>query len=368
MKGTPSLSAPVRVQPFTGLVIDVDTWATAHDYHRRHHQLHLLTLHGSGIASGLDVVPTDPPSEALVIEAGVAIDDGGNVIVVPEAQRVTLEAKAHTQFIVLDYIESLPPTAGVNGTETRGRMVEDFRLRVLAALPESHALELGRVRVAPGEKLAFTAAANPAATGDNEIDGRFRPLLHPRAPARLSVGLIVAGGLDSMDATHLRGFTNLMREMRARGVVGTLVGGGDDEAPQADMLYVTGKGSAGLAKPVVDGIGEQLKRGAWLFADACGPGTELIEALKPALKDDKKSAAETEARVLNATYVFGEAPKGASSTQELIWGRRAVVSPRDFGCAWSGRHGNQTLTREQIRSALEFGVNVAVCAAEYAPG
>src|SRR3990170_3852397 len=107
MKDLP-LSSPVRVQPFTGLVIDVDTWATAHDYHRRHHQLHLLTLHGSGIAHGLEVLPTVPSSDTVVVEPGIAIDRAGDVIIVPERQRVTVEEGEHTVYIVLDYVESLP--------------------------------------------------------------------------------------------------------------------------------------------------------------------------------------------------------------------------------------------------------------------
>src|ERR1051326_4268039 len=106
------LHPAVRVHPFTGLVIDVDTWATAHDYHRHQQELHLLSLHGSGVAYGLEVLPTDPPSETVVVEAGVAIDPFGHVIVLPERQLLTLAERDGLSFIAVDYVESIPTASG----------------------------------------------------------------------------------------------------------------------------------------------------------------------------------------------------------------------------------------------------------------
>ncbi|HWO72522.1 MAG TPA: hypothetical protein VNN21_03100, partial [Dehalococcoidia bacterium] len=180
-----AMSAPVRVHPFTGLVVDVDTWATAHDYHCRHQQLHLLALHGAGVAYGLDVLPTDPPSDTVVVEPGVAIDEFGNVVIVPERQRVGLGGESELAYIVLDYVESLPTPGRANQHEERGRVVEDFRLRVLSSLPESPALELARVQVKPGGS-PIVNPANPWLPAANEIDSRFRPRAYPRVAQDLS--------------------------------------------------------------------------------------------------------------------------------------------------------------------------------------
>jgi hypothetical protein len=364
MKRLP-LSSPVRVQPFTGLVIDVDTWTTAHDYHRRHHQLHLLSLHGSGIASGLDVYPTDPPSEVVVIEPGVAVDDAGNVIIVPEQQRVSIEAQARTNYIVLDYIESLPATANANGQETRGRMLEDFRVRVLPSLPEGNALELARVAVSPQTKsVAVGSAKLPAIPADNELDLRFRLVVGARPAEYVRIGLVVIGAPGKLPEAHMRGVHNWIRELRAFGLRVSLLQSEAPEVPAADLIFVTGAASEAPSAKLITALSEQMKRGAWLFGDACGPGVELIEGIVRAVKTDADSESITESRVLNAWHVFGQAPKGASTTQEIVWRRNALISPRDFGCAWSGRHGDQPLAREQIRNALEFGVNIAICASE----
>ena len=37
---------------------------------------------------------------------------------------------------------------------------------------------------------------------------------------------------------------------------------------------------------------------------------------------------------------------------------------RDYGCAWSGACGKDTLPRETVRSALEWGVNVAIASVQ----
>ena len=97
-----------RIQPFTGLVIDPPTWGAIHDYHRLHQRLHLISLHGSGIAQGLAVLPTDPPGGAVVVEPGVAVDDAGEVIVVPERERVTIDARAGSAYLALAFHEATP--------------------------------------------------------------------------------------------------------------------------------------------------------------------------------------------------------------------------------------------------------------------
>jgi hypothetical protein len=355
-------SSPVRVNPFTGLIVDVDTWSTAHDYHRHHHQLHLLTLHGCGIAHGLEVLPTDPPSDTVVVEHGVGIDRLGNVIILPERQRLSLEAKEGTLYLSLDYVESVPPGTSTNQAGNRGRVVEDFRLRVLSVPPELPALELARVQMGSSAKADVTSPSNPWSPGPNEIDSRFRLRVQPQACTDVHVGLLVCGSAEELDPNHLKGFHHLLRALAGCGLRAVLVGAGGREGPPADILYVTGKGTAKPTAAVLNRVSEQVKQRAWLFVDACGPGTELIEGLQAAVKEDKKGSSETEDAALGAHFVFGTAPPGASPSGEISWARSAVISARDYGCAWAGRHAKQVLSREEIRSALEFGVNVAVCA------
>jgi len=249
-----AMSAPVRVHPFTGLVVDVDTWATAHDYHRRHQQLHLLALHGAGVAYGLDVLPTDPPSDTVVVEPGVAIDEFGNVVIVPERQRVGLGGETELAYIVLDYVESLPPSGRGNQHEERGRVVEDFRLRALSSLPEAPALELARVQLQPGG-APIVNPANPWSPAANEIDCRFRPRAYPRVAQDVSIGLIVCGEEGKLDPRHLIGFHYFLRELDSCGIRPQLVVANEDKVPTTDILYVTGHGEKAVPAASVKRIG-----------------------------------------------------------------------------------------------------------------
>ena len=355
------MSAPVRVHPFTGLVVDVDTWATAHEYHRRQQQLHLLTLHGSGVAHGLEVLPTDPPSDTVVIEPGIAIDDSGNMIVVPARQRVGLGGESDLAYIVLDYVESLPAASANGGNETRGRVVEDFRIRTLSSLPESPALELARINLRPGDGSVIVSPSNPWTPAVNEIDCRFRFHSYPRGLQEISVGLMLCGEEAQLAPGHMLGFHFLLRELTNCGLRPQLVTA-SNSVPATDIIYVTGSGDVAVPDDSVKEIRERMKQGSWLFADACGTGVEMVQSLMPIAKGQAKESQKTEDRVLGAHFVFGAAPPGASSTKEILWGPNCLISPRDYGCAWSGRRGEQALQRDQIRSALEFGVNVGICA------
>ena len=357
-----SMAAPVRVHPFTGLVVDVDTWATAHEYHRRQQQLHLVTLHGSGVAHGLEVLPTDPPSDTVVIEPGIAVDDSGNMIVVPARQRVGLGGESDLAYIVVDYVESLPPASANGSNESRGRVVEDFRIRTQATLPESPALELARINLRPGEGSVVVSPANPWTPAVNEIDCRFRFHSSPHGLREISVGLMICGDESQLAPGHMLGFQFFLRELTHCGLRPYLVASDSGRVPASDIIYVTGSGEVAVPDDAVKEIRDRLKQGSWLFADACGTGVEMVQSLMPIAKGQAKESQKTEDQVLGAHFVFGAAPPGASSTKELLWGPNCLISPRDYGCAWSGRRGDQALQRDQIRSALEFAVNVGICA------
>ncbi|MPZ49093.1 MAG: hypothetical protein GEU75_07295 [Dehalococcoidia bacterium] len=350
------LHSLIRVHPFSGLVIDVDTWATAHDYHRNHQQLHLLSLHGSGVAQGLEVVSTDPPSESVVVEAGIAIDPLGNTIIVPERQHVTIGNSPGTAYLVLDYVES--NAAGADQRDTRARVKEDFRIRAVHHVPEANSIELARVDVA---KAAATilSAANPWLPAQNEIDLRSRPRLQITAPRRLSVGLVVHGDEKSLSPSHLAGFQYFLRELEYCGFRAEVTRSNDSSVPDAELLYVTADSGAAAPSALVKRFGERVAEGAWLIVDPCGSSIGMVESFQPLIK--AKAGDMTEALTLGSRFVFGTAPPGAFPTRQLIWGERIILSPRDYGCAWAGKRGEQVFQRDLVRAALEFGVNAAFC-------
>jgi hypothetical protein len=353
------LHSPIRVHPFSGLVIDVDTWATAHDYHRNHQQLHLLSLHGSGIAQGLDVLPTDPPGDGVVIEAGIAVDRNGNTIIVPERQHLSLGKSTGVNFVVLDYVESIPPT-GPDQRDTRARVKEDFRLRALQTQPEPQSIEVARIEITSAGG-PIIAAANPWLPKANEIDLRHRPQIHAAAPRQMTVGLVLQGEEASISPTHMAGFHFMLRELEYCGVRAELFTATDSSIPKAELLYVTADSAFAVPAATVKKIGERVAEGSWLFVDPCGSDTGMIESFRPLLKSKTGAAEATEEQMLASRYVFGTAPPGAFPTRNILWGEHIVLSPRDYGCAWAGRRGEHIFQRDLVRAALEFGINAAFC-------
>ena len=356
-----------RVEPFTGLVIDPPTWAAAHEYHDLHHRLHLLSLHGDGIATGLSVVPTDPPSDDVVIEPGVAIDAAGRAIVLAGRERLTVAMDSGTAHVAIEYVEASPasvdaagvPVPEVNGS--RGRIVEGYRLSISATEPLLPALELGRIAIAPGQSSpTIVAAANPWAPGENEIDGRHRRSLSTVAPKEIRVAFVADDQTTAGD--HLQGFTNLVALGARSGVrIEPTVANGSG-IPDADLLYVTGHADSEPSAKLLDALRERVRAGAWLVADGCGQGDRFVSGFAPLLQES--GPANTEALVASAHHVFGATPEGACDG-DVRWGPRALLSGRDYGCAWRGGRSDNPLPRGRIRDALEFGVNLAVSAGEY---
>jgi hypothetical protein len=365
-------STITRVQPFAGLVIDPSTWGTAHDYHRLHHRLHLLSMHGSGIANGLTVAPSDPPGDAVLVEPGVAVDGAGEVIVVSERERIGVDARSGTAYIALEHVAVSPLRA--DGTpeedpqEARGRVVESHRIAVLTEPPQAPALELARVTIEAGAQLAITAARDPWTPGPNEIDARYRVGGGEQSPPDVRVALVSPDAGDESVQSHLQGFAHLLRACAFAGVRATPVFAANGEVPEAELLYVTGHAEAEPWNGLVDGLRERLVGGSWVFADSCGcgAGASFVQGLEPLLEavPGVPGEAETEALVGYARYVFGAPPPGACEG-DLKWGGRAVLSARDYGCAWTGHSSDGPLPRSQIRDALEFGVNIVVSAGGY---
>ena len=166
-----------RVNPYPGLMVDVDVWRDAHDYHRAQLHLHHLALHGWGIIQGLDISLVEGTDNTLRIEPGLAIDPAGNFISVPQGQTYQITARERqVVYLVLQQRELLsqpaPPTAA-NRASPMTRVVEAYRIQERDRLPEEPYIELARVDFHP-DRGALRAPAEAESPGPNELDLRAR--------------------------------------------------------------------------------------------------------------------------------------------------------------------------------------------------
>ena len=221
-----------RVNPFQGLVIDVDTWHDAHNYHREQLRLHHLVLHQVGIVNGLQVTANNPADLSVIIHPGVAIDPEGNVIIVPQVQRYTLQTQQKGMiYLVIQFreIPSGPYQPAQDGQPTR--IIEGYRIQERDNLPEEPHLELARIELNPAES-AIRNAENKETPVKNEINLKFRKevtkpsaeTVSVEAAAKIPEIIIpkqkVVIGYAMLDGTnndlHLHGLRNLAREMETR--------------------------------------------------------------------------------------------------------------------------------------------------------
>jgi hypothetical protein len=154
------------------MMIDVDTWRDAHEYHREQLGLHHLALHGWGVVQGLDVQLVDNADNTLRIDAGLAVDSAGRFVVVPQAQTYQITARERQLvYLVLQFRDILAnPSAGALST----RVIEAYRIQERDRLPEEPYIELARIDLDPAAGKV-TVPKDPERPGRNEVDVRSRP-------------------------------------------------------------------------------------------------------------------------------------------------------------------------------------------------
>jgi hypothetical protein len=228
-----------RVNPFQGLVIDVDTWRDAHNYHRDQQRLHVLAFHDIGIVKGLEVTANNPSDSSVTIHPGMAVDPEGNVIIVLQTQRYQLQTHQKGMIHLVIQFREVPaepyqPPEGGQPT----RILEAYRIEEREKLPSEPHLELARIDLDSSE-AAIKDAKTPSHPGKNEIDLRSRqevasvaPVspVSPVAPEKISPPAaeivsqpretIVLGHVALAGASkdlHSAGLKNLVREINRQG-------------------------------------------------------------------------------------------------------------------------------------------------------
>lgn len=398
---------PKRVNPFTGLMLDADTWRDAHDYHRAVMGLHLLTMHGTGVAAGLDIVPdaSDRAGRTLNVSRGVAVDSLGRMIVVaqPQQRRIGTERRG-TIYLLLEYREvyTRDVQQSAEGVGQPTRVNEVFQLQERDRVSETPHVELVRIEFDPhGGPISMPR--NPSAPGVNELDFRSRVALRslsdnllfqsaaafvppsvspPPAPApdptpppapswrtsrTLRLGL--ARHDDDEWDLHADGLRFLIREVQV--ATGQTVQFSPSipisDAENVDFLMISGHQSLSLTEDDQRGIGRMLDRGGTVFTEvsrrpeqdrrgsqfAAGVG-RLAHTLGRPLSTIARGHP-----LLTARHVFSVVPPGADGPGLFEQGG-LIYSEAGYGSAWSGGLDTRPLDRSTIRDALDFGVNMVL--------
>lgn len=350
-----------RIKPMDGLAVTAKVWDEAHDYHRRSHGIHALFNHGSGILAGLEVIASDPPDTSVYILPGIAIDPAGQMIVLaqPVAYSIGQEMEG-LLYILLTYGESRARRDNGDGQEGGPLyMHAEFSIAASTMLANTPWVELARVRRS-SRSATFSNAPNFFEPTPDQIDLRFRREIN----AAREVNVVVCYLGPTKDNKAGRGANYLAQALNYQGRYRLQVDDGAVIGPTIvsnTLVYLVGQGSFELEPGLMNGLRNYVQR---------AKGTLLLEGLDAKaeqsfdnfVKAINISVAPPQAGhpLLTRPNLFAAPPPGYETQGEskFLVGDGLILSGHKYGLVWQGERSGRLASREEIRSALEWGGNI----------
>ncbi len=374
-----------RIEPVDGLAVTAAVWKEAHDYHRQQQRFHALLSHGPGIVTGLNVVASDPPDSTLYILPGMAVDPNGEMIVVTQPVAYDVGTAYGLLYLLLSYEQSRPRAGGSRDAQEPGPLYvhAEFGIEVRPALPDTPCVELARLW-RQGRDSALLNAQDAEHPGPNEIDLRFR---RAQGAGQSAAGLAVSyvgqvKGTKPSDLPHGRGATYLARALRnGLGSPGLPIGGVDLGVPLAPglenyaLLYLVGHGAFQLSRDEMNALYAYLQGGGTLLFESCrrevdGDSSPADASFSDLLASFGISCQEPQPgdALLVEPNLFAAPPPGfeiKGAPKVLVGaaaGGQVIWSMGDYGCLWQGERRGRAASREEIRTAMEWGANLVAYA------
>jgi len=353
-----------RVKGFDGMRIDATVWNQAHDFHLYQQMLHNLGFHGSGIASGLEVFAQSPPGRSLIISPGVAIDQRGYLIILSKKEIYPLTTKRKGRVYVNIQFTEVPAEASGSSEGRPFRFRQAYRIQESQNPPSELEMELARVELA-GEKEPFTDALDPSHPGANEIDLRFRSYAGGHIRGGISLGQISWEGEG--EALHTDGLLNLVDHINNQTSYRADFSGQvslKGDLSDLNFLYFSGDRSFQLTAEEQKALAKFLDQGGYLFGNGCPniPKNEFGFAFDDLAIKLKRGLSQLKPGhpILKTHYPFSSPPQVSGEARPMMIGEGLLYCDADYGCAWSGEGTKVGISREEIRSTLEFGANVLI--------
>ena len=374
---------PPKIQPFDrlqaadGLLINAERWRKAHDYHRQRQNTHYQCLNQPGIVCGLGVrdVPAPRKVEAkyrdgrwVQIQPGIAIDLAGNLIVVtaPFDFPVDLEVANNEPIMVYLTVSYVDPEE-LRSRNSREIVRERYRFDQRNSIPDTSEIEICRILLQPGQK-DITQASDIFFPGYNNIDLRHRRQAKARPQAIVRMAQINHG--DSECARNffnlsyfLQSIEPLYPHLRGLDEPGQVSLGENKNITQYDLLYLTGQQELSINNVEFESLKNYLNTGGILLVDAPADAEALIqstyalaEKLKTPLKHSKELRRDHPLRT--RPFLFAGLPIVNQRVIEILTGGGIILIMGDLASTW-GLDRELTIPRLAIRTAQEFGINIA---------
>ena len=354
-----SLFPQKRIKSYDGMPVTADIWEDAHSYHRLSAHTHNLFFHGEGVLMGLDVVASDPADHIIFVTPGVAVDETGQPIVLSEPVAYDLGDEVDGPlYLIISHRESAP---GAEKTIKKGLPLwvnDEFLLLARAEIPEGNWVELARFN-REDRHAPIKDAAAPQHPKKNEIDLRYRHTIRMQSEKILTAAVSYLG--KSSEKSSGQGLANLAREMRLSYNVRLVVEDDLQVAPELlgyDLVLLVAEGKFSLNKTQVGGLKGYVAHGGVLIMEArdAEAATQLEDlavqvgtAVKPLVKNSN---------LLCNPFLFAAPPAGYKEKGEVKSSDGVLLDTFNYSRLWNGEADGHVPTRQEIRTAMEWGINI----------
>lgn len=377
---SPPIAPFERLNATDGLLINAQRWHQAQEYHRQRQNFHYQALHQPGIVCGLGVKLITADSKVpqvykdgrgIQVQPGIAIDLCGNPIIVPQEQNLQIDkrpqSEAFTVYIVVEYRDPLD----LEVSSTQETLQEKFRFDVKVRPANDLEIEICRIIFPSDREIEIGLAKNILRPGYNNLDFRYRQLATLRPQETIKIAQ-----LRHDDRAYGENFTNLDYLLKAvNGLypqlqpdrsVGLLTVT-DAKLQEYDLLYLTGQNSTIEDPKEIAALQQYLATGGVLLIDGL-PGAkdfqasalELTKKLGYAFKPLSKTNS-----LRRQPFLFAALPLSSSKQPlQITCDRGIIMVDGNLASLW-GLDEQLCLSREQIRSGHELGINILHYASKY---
>jgi hypothetical protein len=369
-----------RLQVYDSLMITAELWKVAHQYLRQRQNIHYQALHQPGIVYGLGVKPIPAPpgviresrSQSWVeIQPGVAIDWEGNPIIVSEPMTFFIRVpkasveKPPPAYLFISYRDPEELSQSRDSVIVR----EYFRIDQKTTPPKGGEIELCRLRWSQGATsvIAPSDVFNPQ---ENQLDLRSRlcAQLHPQ-------GIVRVGTLHCPRNTY-NNWVFLMQSVAA--LYPPLSGNPAiaqinlDLNPSADfleqaqnchLLYLPANSTPNLEPQQINNLNAYLNTGGVLLIETSAKSQppnflqHLFDKRTQTHASDWQKQLPRTHPLRNHPFLFAALPQIKQHPLELWYRDGILLLKGELSTTW-GLDEHLSLSRDEIRTAQEFGINI----------
>ena len=271
IRGRSQIEPLSRLVVRDGMLLNAERWRQAHQYHRQRQSLHYQSLHQPGIVCGLGVkaiaAPEHIPAQYrqekrwLRIEPGMAIDDWGNPIIVPESIDLRLAAypqqSAQTVYLIVSYVDP----DDLESIQETDFMREMFRIEEKLSPPSVGEIELCRILL-QSDFIELTNPKNVLFPQANQIDLRDRSTATLKPSKIVKVAQIATANPINSNWQYLfSALDSLYPKMSYASEIAQVNLSSDSEhLLDCDLLWLTQKDLYSLQEAEINNLGKYLAK------------------------------------------------------------------------------------------------------------